>query len=256
MKRRDRNTTPATAAWRRWPPGAVALMAQVAAWAVAAPGLVLAWPTAVVLGIQAVAAFVVSRSLRQPFWWQLINAAFFPVIGLARHLTIHPGWYLAGFAVLALTSLGSLRTRVPLYLSSSAAVDAVVQRLPERPGLKVIDLGCGLGGWLLRLKAARPDLVASGVEMAPLNFLVSRLRLSRRAEVRLGSIWETDLSGYDVVYAYLSPAPMPRLWEKVRREMRPGSLFISNSFDVPGFPPDETVELHDLSRARLLVWRR
>ena len=49
---------------------------------------------------------------------------------------------------------------------------------------------------------------------------------------------------------------MPRLWEKVRREMRPGSLFISNSFDVPGFPPDETVELHDLSRARLLVWRR
>jgi SAM-dependent methyltransferase len=256
LKRRDRNKTPATAAWRRWPPGAVALMAQAAAWVVAAPGLVLAWPTAVVLGIQAVVAFVVSRALRQPLWWQLINAAFFPVIGLARHLTIHPGWYLAGFAVLALTSLGSLRTRVPLYLSSSAAVDAVVQRLPERPGLKVIDLGCGLGGWLLRLKAARPDLVASGVEMAPLNFLVSRLRLSRRAEVRLGSIWETDLSGYDVVYAYLSPAPMPRLWEKVRREMRPGSLFISNSFDVPGFPPDETVELHDLSRARLLVWRR
>ncbi len=256
LKRRDRNTTPATAGWRRWPPGAVALVAQAAAWVVAAPGLVLAWPTAVVLGIQAVVAFVVSRALRQPLWWQLINAAFFPVIGLARHLTIHPGWYLAGFAVLALTSLGSLRTRVPLYLSSSAAVDAVVQRLPERPGLKVIDLGCGLGGWLLRLKAARPDLVASGVEMAPLNFLVSRLRLSRRAEVRLGSIWETDLSGYDVVYAYLSPAPMPRLWEKVRREMRPGSLFISNSFDVPGFPPDETVELHDLSRARLLVWRR
>jgi hypothetical protein len=256
LKRRDRNKTPATAAWRRWPPGAVALMAQAAAWVVAAPGLVLAWPTAVVLGIQAVVAFVVSRALRQPLWWQLINAAFFPVIGLARHLTIHPGWYLAGFAVLALTSLGSLRTRVPLYLSSSAAVDAVVQRLPERPGLKVIDLGCGLGGWLLRLKAARPDLVASGVEMAPLNFLVSRLRLSRRAEVRLGSIWETDLSAYDVVYAYLSPAPMPRLWEKVRREMRPGSLFISNSFDVPGFPPDETVELHDLSRARLLVWRR
>jgi SAM-dependent methyltransferase len=256
LKRRDRNKTPATSAWRRWPPGAVALMAQATAWVVAAPGLVLAWPTAVVLGIQAVVAFVVSRALRQPLWWQLINAAFFPVIGLARHLTIHPGWYLAGFAVLALTSLGSLRTRVPLYLSSSAAVDAVVQRLPERPGLKVIDLGCGLGGWLLRLKAARPDLVASGVEMAPLNFLVSRLRLSRRAEVRLGSIWETDLSGYDVVYAYLSPAPMPRLWEKVRREMRPGSLFISNSFDVPGFPPDETVELHDLSRARLLVWRR
>jgi hypothetical protein len=32
-----------------------------------------------------------------------------------------------------------------------------------------------------------------------------------------------------VVYAFLSPAPMAALWDKVRREMRAGSLFISNS---------------------------
>jgi hypothetical protein len=37
--------------------------------------------------------------------------------------------------------------------------------------------------------------------------------------------------------------------------MRPGSLFISNSFEVPGTSPAEVVELHDLSHARLLIWR-
>jgi hypothetical protein len=92
--------------------------------------------------------------------------------------------------------------------------------------------------------------------MAPLNWLVSRLRLGGKAKIRLGSLWDEDLSAYEVVYAYLSPAPMAQLWEKAVREMRPGSLFISNTFAVPGVEPDETVELNDLSHARLLIWRR
>jgi hypothetical protein len=46
-----------------------------------------------------------------------------------------------------------------------------------------------------------------------------------------------------VVYAFLSPAPMPRLWEKICAEMKPGSLFISNSFPVPGQAPDRVIEV-------------
>jgi hypothetical protein len=37
--------------------------------------------------------------------------------------------------------------------------------------------------------------------------------------------------------------------------MRPGTLFISNTFTVPGVAPDEVVELDDLTHARLLIWR-
>lgn len=242
--------------WRQRPPALVALAAQLAAWLPAVALLALGWPAPAALAVQGVAAFLLSRQLGQPAWWQAINGAFFPLAWLALRLDIHPAWYLAAFAILALTSLGSLKTRVPLYLSSREAVDAVVRRLPPRPGLQVIDLGCGLGGWLAGLGAARSDLRLSGVEMAPLNWLLSRLRLGGRADIRLGSLWEADLSGYDVVYAYLSPAPMGRLWDKVQREMRPGTLFVSNSFAVPGVTPDETVELHDFSQARLLIWRR
>ena len=82
-----------------------------------------------------------------------------------------------------------------------------------------------------------------------------RLRLGKRADIRLGSLWDTDLAAYDAVYAYLSPAPMARLWDKVQAEMRPGGLFVSNSFPFPGVAPAETFELHDLSHARLLLWR-
>lgn len=214
----------------------------------------MGWPMPALVLMQGGLALILSRWLMLPGWWQIINAAFFPLAWLVLQADIHPLWYLAGFILLAVTSLGSLNTRVPLYLSSRSAVEAVAMRAP-RDG-KVVDLGCGLGGWLSGLGAMRPDLRLDGVEMAPLNWLVSRLRMGGKAGIRLGSLWDQDLAAYDVVYAYLSPAPMAELWRKVEREMRPGSLFVSNTFAVPGVEPDETIDLNDLSHARLLIWRR
>lgn len=244
---------------QRLPPALLALAAQVVA-LLALAGMALAlresgWalPLPVWVALAGFGAALLSRGLGLPAWWQAISLAFVPLLWLALQGDIDPAWFLAGFALLALTSLGAVRTRVPLYLSSPRAAAALAARLPERA--RVLDLGCGLGGPLARLSALRPDAALSGVEAAPLNWLIARLRLHGRAQIRLGSIWDSDLSHHDVVYAYLSPAPMARLWQKARAEMRPGSLFVSNTFAVPGVEPDEVVELHDLSQAQLLIWR-
>lgn len=238
------------------PPALLALMAQIVAVAVVTAasqwhdGEVAGAIPVILIGLLTA---LFCRLLRLPLWWQFIGLGFVPMLWLALQGGLDPTWYLAGFALLAATSLGSIRTRVPLYLSSPQAAAALATRLPE--GGRLLDLGCGLGGPLARLAALRPDVRLSGVEAAPLNWLVARLRLAGRAHIKLGSLWEADLAQYDVVYAYLSPAPMPRLWEKARREMRPGSLLISNTFAIPGVEADETVELGDLSHARLLIWR-
>lgn len=240
---------------RRLAPAPTSFFLLLAAWLPLLPLFGLGWPLDSLVLMQGGIALLLSRWLGLPAWWQAINASFFPLASLLVQAEIQPLWFLAGFLLLGLTSLGSLNTRVPLFLSSRQAVAEVARRLPGRP-VRVLDLGCGLGGWLSGLGKARPDIQLAGVEMAPLNWLVSRLRLGGRASVRLGSLWDEDLASYDVVYAYLSPAPMAELWQKVNREMRPGSLFISNSFGVPGIEADETVELNDLSQARLLIWRR
>lgn len=200
-------------------------------------------------------ASLLSRLAGMPGWWQLINAVFLPAALTLNQYHIAASWYLLGFLALLLTSFGAVFTRVPLYLSSNAAHLEVEKRLDGMIQPKVIDLGCGLGGLLSHLARARPDARLHGADTAPLPWLVSSLRLGSQARIRFSSLWDENLANYDVVYAYLSPAPMPRLWEKVQKEMRPGSLFISNTFAVPGIPPDETVELHDLSHARLLLWR-
>lgn len=239
---------------RRLPPALLSLFTLLAAWLPVLPLAALEWPAGPLVAIQGALALLLSRWLELPSWWQIINALFFPLAWLTMQAEINPLWFLFAFALLAVTSLGSLKTRVPLYLSSRRAAEAVAERAPANA--RVIDLGCGLGGWLGNLKSLRPDLIVTGVEMAPLNWLISRSRLGSRATVQLGSLWDVDLSGYDIVYAYLSPAPMAQLWDKVQKEMAPGSLLVSNTFTVPGAEPDETVELHDLSRARLLIWRR
>ena len=71
----------------------------------------------------------------------------------------------------------------------------------------------------------------------------------------LGSFWELPLADFDVVYAYLSPAPMPSLWLKVVQEMRSGTLFISNSFEVPDIEPTRVIELDDRRKTRLYCYR-
>lgn len=241
---------------RRRPPAVVSLLIHAVTWLLMLPLLFAAPSLPAIVLAQGLAATLLSIHLGLPLWWRWINLGFFPLLWLMAQAELHPAWFLGGFLLLLVTSWGGLRHRVPLYLSSDAAVDAVLERLPQRPGLRFIDLGCGLGGMLAGLAARRQDLQLFGVEVAPFNWLVSRLRLRGDAEIRLADLWAQDLSGYDVVYAYLSPAPMRRLWGKVEREMRSGSLFISNSFAVPGVTPDECVDLHDLSRSRLLIWRR
>ena len=97
------------------------------------------------------------------------------------------------------------------------------------------------------------------METAPLPFLLSRLRILlrgyRNCSVSWGSLWDCDLAQYDVVFAYLSPVPMGRLWRKAQDEMRPGALFISNSFDVPEQPPLYTYSVDDLHHSTLYIWR-
>lgn len=238
---------------QRLPPALGALGAHVPGLAVGAVLLTGGAPLWLAILSIGIAAGITAWLWKLPSWWRLINLAFVPALWLAMNAGIDPGWYLAGFALLALTSLGAVRTRVPLFLSSTQATAVLARQLP--PDATFMDLGCGLGGPLADLARLRPDVQLRGIEAAPLNWLIARLRLGRRASIRLGSLWDADLSNADVVYAYLSPAPMARLWEKARTEMRTGSLLISNSFPVPGVMPSETIELHDLSHARLLIWR-
>lgn len=204
-------------------------------------------------------AALMSLAWRQPRWWLPLHAGFLPAALGATGLAL-PAWvYLAGFALLGLFFWTTFRTRVPLYLSDRKAWDAVAAQLPADRPFRFVDLGSGLGGLLFDLERRFPQGDFTGVELAPAPWLIGRLR-ARLSGSRVRFLRQDyaalDLAPYDVVFAFLSPAAMPALWQQVVAQMRPGGCFMSLSFGVAAArEPDAVVALAPHPRHRLYVWR-
>ena len=168
-----------------------------------------------------------------------------PLVWTTHQLAIDPGWFLLAAILLLLVYRGALSGQVPLYLSNRQTVQALGELLSARGPCRFLDLGAGLGSTVIPLADSLPEHRFAGVENAPATWLAGRLLSLGRPNLdwRWQDIWQTPLDAHDVVYAFLSPAPMPRLWEKARAEMAPGSLLVSNSFPVPGQTPERVIEV-------------
>lgn len=209
----------------------------------------------VVLALQVGLAMAVTWRLRLPVWWLWIAALFPLALALVLNLGSLPAWpFGLAFLVIYLFFSNTARERVPLYLSNRQTAETMLGLMREREAKTFIDLGCGFGG-VVRAVAGE-DRQASGVETAPMTFLIAWLlsRLARRGTIVRQDIWATDLSRIDVTYAFLSPEPMAQLYAKAKAEMAPGSLLVSNSFAVPDVEPSEIWELSDRRKTQLFLY--
>ena len=184
-------------------------------------------------------AFLLARCFRSPAWWQAIHLGFAPLLYLAlawqKALALSPLWFLAAFCLTWLVFRSAASGRIPLYLSNENTAKRLAKLLPENAAL--LDVGAGVGSLLLPLATLRPDLALKGIENAPLPWLIGKIRARRhnreRLDWRYADLWTHSFAPYDAIYCFLSPAPMPQLWEKACKEMKPGALFISKAFPIP-----------------------
>jgi hypothetical protein len=226
----------------------------IVVWALARSGVPMDWlAVAVVQGaIAALGAWVA----RLAVWWRAIEFVFPLGVLMARGMALPPGVFLGLFIVFLLVYWSTFRTQVPYYPSGRRVWAAVAEALPPGRPLKIIDVGSGLGGLVLDLAGRRPDCDVSGIELAPLPWLASRLRtLATRSRARfvLGDYETLNFGHYDVVFAYLSPAAMAGLWRKAEAEMHPGSMLLSYEFDIPGRLPDRRFVTTD-GKKILYLW--
>ena len=224
--------------------------------------LIVKLPPSVIALLCGALAAAFSRIVGLARWWLLIQLLFVPALMLMLSLKLPPNFFLVAFLILLAVYWSTFRTQVPLYLSSRRIWQAMELLLPTTTPDKnftFMDLGSGIGGVLTHLAGVRADGRYYGVEAAPLPFVWSWLRIRlggyRNCQVKWGSLWDCDLSQYDVVFAYLSPVPMDELWQKARREMRPGTVFISNTFAVADHPPQQTFTVDDLHHSTLYIWQ-
>lgn len=258
----------------KWPKILVALLAQALALMVLALGVMLAsqWiapPYAywALLLVQGVLAAVLSHWLGLPSWWRWIQLLI--PLGLYGALSagVNPWWGLALFVLIGLVFSNAGHERVPLYLTNSVTRQALKELVAEQVALhcsehdsaqnvRFIDLGCGLGGNVVFMAQVPNVQVSHGVETAPIPYLLSKMHTTLRGgETFATDLWKVSLADYNMVYAFLSPEPMVKLWQKVSQELPSGAVFVSNSFAVPDVEPTEVWSLSDARQTQLFIYR-
>ncbi len=224
--------------------------------------VVIIWPWvpyfSLVLIVASLSALVSSKILGLPTSWRLLNLLL-PWAAAAILALDLPGIvYFAPLCLVAAVYAPALLTRVPYYPTHRAAYALILAELPTDRPFIFLDVGCGFGDLLLFLAERRPNGLFEGIELGPLPLYIARIRAALRKQKNLAvscrDMWRADFSQFDYVYTFLSPAAMERIWQKVSREMRPGTTFITNSFPVP-HPADEELPIHDDRNGALYIHR-
>lgn len=215
-------------------------------------GVLSGLPWLALAAIQGSFAATLAFASRSASWWIFIHLFFMPAIALIR-LAGMPSWFWAtAFIALMLVYWTCFVTRVPLFLSNTKTTAELAQALPCGP-LRVLDIGSGTGSFVREFARLRPDSEVHGIEAAPAPAFLARHLARKQANAHLvrGDFFAADWSRFDVVYAFLSPAPMARVWEKAREELRPGAVLISNSFPIPDQEEAGVLEVADRRKTRL-----
>ncbi len=135
------------------------------------------------------------------------------------------------------------KTRGALYVSTAnVRIRAFLDAVHMKPGEILIDLGCG-DGRVLRAARSRYHVTTIGYELNPLACLNALIRsfAIRGVDIRRRNFFDADLTNADVVFCYLFPDVMEDLSKKLLKELKPGSIFVSCNFPLPGFEPKKVL---------------
>lgn len=145
-------------------------------------------------------------------------------------------FFLVSFLVLVLTSfLFHVKYMVPFVPTPAVVIDVMIQEAALKPGMTVLDLGAGDGRVLRRAMRRVPGLRAIGYEGAFGVWLLAKacnFCSKQKPEMRRKNFYVKDFSEADVIFTYLSIDAMQKLLPKFERELKPGTLVISNTFSI------------------------
>jgi len=96
------------------------------------------------------------------------------------------------------------------------------------------DLGCGAGSSLVQAKKRGAKVV--GVEVEPLRWLVSKLRV-RGGKVLMRDMFKVSLTDATVIFIFQYPNVNERLKRKFEKELKSGTKIVSYVWEMEGWKP-------------------
>jgi len=129
----------------------------------------------------------------------------------------------------------------PYVPSSWKRVEDMIKMARITPTDTVIDLGSGDGRLLIASLQAGAKK-AEGYEIhrglvSLSRWIARKKRVQDRLTVYYRSFWKADLKNCDIIFLYQLPLAMKLLVEKIKKEAKPGTRIVSNSFSFPDWNP-------------------
>lgn len=153
----------------------------------------------------------------------------------------------------------SIKNGISPMPSTRKAKAAMLSLIPLNQTGTLYELGAGWGTLLIPLGKRYICATIIGFETSAIPFWVGRIRLwihqFPHVFVKRMDFFEIDLSEASIVVCYLYPEAMRRLKLKMEKELKPGTLVISNTFAIPGWTPLKTLNINDLYSTHIYLYR-
>lgn len=113
----------------------------------------------------------------------------------------------------------------------------MIKLLKVKKGERLVDLGSGDGRIVIAF--AKLGIESHGYEINPVlvawsRYRIRRLGLEKLAFIHFSDYWQQNFSKFSVITLFTSPLVIGRVAKKAKRELKPGSRLVSNSFKLPG----------------------
>ncbi len=143
--------------------------------------------------------------------------------------------------------------------SSRQALTAMLEVLPEGTVGTIYELGAGWGSLAFPLALEFPQCQVLAYELSPFPWLFMLIRerfcVRPNLKIRRGNIHNLPLDGAVAVFMYLHSECVEKLKSRLETELSPGTLVISNTFEVSDWVPQKIHQLDDTMCPQVLVYR-
>lgn len=130
--------------------------------------------------------------------------------------------------------------------TSTKATKKIIEIIKEKSpnATNFYDLGCARGRFALAIKKLLPNIEVVAIDNSRLRIFFARIRaflMHRKVKFIKNDILKNNLSEADVLYSYLWYDWLPPLEEKLLKELKKGSVVITNTSHFPNWVPNQTI---------------
>jgi precorrin-6B methylase 2 len=134
-------------------------------------------------------------------------------------------------------------------------IDKMLELAKVTPKDVVYDLGCGDGR--IVVAAAKRGARAVGIDIDPQRIKeatanIKAEKVTGRARLIEGDLFETDISEATVVTLYLLNRLNEKLKPKLMKELKPGTRIVSHAFDMGDWAPEQKASVGGTT---VYLWR-